>query len=450
MTDTFDRLGMNLLLCAMAIPAMAAQTEQTSSDAVPLPPAATHAPHARVQGGFNVIRQVGQSPASGEPAQGEQARGPGLKSFFVTGHDANEFVQRMKERLSDPEQRAALRAEQRAMVVSQHLGVGRVLRLDPATEQKLLELLTDQQMNRLEQMSMRSAAGVPDMHKSADEMTERMNALRDLLGAAKLERYQDFERSQPARYWVSQFTSRLAPEGRLQPAQEDRLIALKQAQFEAAVETSGPRRLFRRPSRQPTAEPERELQQVILRANEDAWRKQQAEIQVLEQQAAAFLTPTQLAELSTLHAQEQDIRRSQIESARAQAGLDPAIPETPEVVEETPVLIEAQLQVELSITVNRETTTMMRTVRNGEAFTFAGAQGLVVEARPAMYEQDWVEVQLNFYEDGPTGRRRLPGSMTTTARVGEFEGPLAAGGSGTVFMGRRGYSVETNARAKVL
>src|SRR3546814_10228381 len=47
----------------------------------------------------------------------------------------------------------------------------------------------------------------------------------------------------------------------------------------------------------------------------------------IEEQAAEFLTPAQLAELSKHHTEEQERLRRWIESARAQAGMDPRIPE---------------------------------------------------------------------------------------------------------------------------
>ncbi len=65
----------------------------------------------------------------------------------------------------------ALRAEQRAAVVSQNAGVGRLVGLDPATEQKLIELLTDQQMERLDQMHVQPRPSFSDLQKYADETT---------------------------------------------------------------------------------------------------------------------------------------------------------------------------------------------------------------------------------------------------------------------------------------
>lgn len=327
---------------------------------------------------------------TGELAPEEQGAKWQNRLRLVPNEQANEFAQRLKERLADPEQRVALRAEQRAAVVSQNVGVGRLVGLDPAMEQKLIELLTDQQMERLEQMHVQPRPNLADLQAYADEMTQRMNALRDLLGDEKLERFQTFEMNRSGRYWVGRLSSRLAPADRLQ--------------LPPAMRVSG-----------------------HLRQESPGQRPIDRDVQ------------------------EQDNMRRLVESARAEAGLDPKIPEQPEVAVGTPQLIEAQVQIEVSLTVNREPTTVTRTVRNGESFTFEAAQGLIAGATPMMYDDDWIDVHLKYYEEGTTGRRRLSGGSISTVQVRQSDGSLATGGSsGTVISGRKGYAVETTVNAKVL
>jgi hypothetical protein len=446
---------MNLLLCAVAMPAISAQSEQTTQpSAVSPPPAATHAPFADVQHSSSTVFQaVDPSTSTGEAAPDEQGGKVQNRVMLVTGEKANEVAQQWRERLEDPKQRVALRAEQRAAVVAQNAGVGRLVGLDPATEQKLIELLTDQQMERLTQMHAQPRPNLTDLQKYADETTQRMDALRDLLGEEKLDRFQAFEMSQSGRYWVGQLSARLAPADKLQPDQEDRLTALKQEQFQMSSAAIGSLRAFRRPPGQPISfeDMQRDSQRQALIANENSWRTRQVEHRALERKAAAFLTSTQLAELSKYQAQEQDNLRRFIESARAEAGMDPNIPEKPEVVEETPKLIEAQVQVAVNLTVNREPTSVTRTVSNGESFTFEAAQGLIVEATPMMYDAEWIDVHLKYYEESTTGRRRLSGGSISTTHVRQSDGSLATGGgSGTVITGRKGYAVETTVSAKVM
>ncbi|HEY5759421.1 MAG TPA: hypothetical protein VIU34_26540, partial [Steroidobacter sp.] len=54
---------------------------------------------------------------------------------------------------------------------------------------------------------------------------------------------------------------------------------------------------------------------------------------------------------------------------------------------------------------------------------------LIVEATPMMYEDDWIDVHLNYYEEGATGRRRLSGGSISTAHARQSDGSLATGGS---------------------
>jgi hypothetical protein len=188
---------------------------------------------------------------------------------------------------------------------------------------------------------------------------------------------------------------------------------------------------------------------------EKSWRRQQVDNQELEQKAVAFLTSVQLKELSEYHAQQLRTQQSYVESARAEAGMDPKIPQKSEAVEEARTLIEALLQVELKLTVNRESTTVTRMVRNGEPFTVEAAQGLIVEATPVMYEDDSLELQLKYYEDGATGRRRLSGGVTSASYTRHPDGSLrnsgtAFGSGGSIVTGRKGYAVDTALNADKL
>src|SRR5690606_23451614 len=129
MTHAIARLGMNLLLCSVAMPAIAIQLEQTA------------------QAGA-----LAATPAQPNILQpGEQELQAENRFVVFTGEEINENKRELKE----PVQRVVLRAEQRAQLVSQNAGVERVNGLDPPTEQKLIELLTDQQLDRLVQMHVK-------------------------------------------------------------------------------------------------------------------------------------------------------------------------------------------------------------------------------------------------------------------------------------------------------
>src|SRR5688572_32741119 len=111
---TFARqLGMTSVLCSLAILASAAESNQTvpARAAAPLA-AATDAPSATVENSdVNVFRTFQLQPLTGD-GQAEQGSSAANQLVFATGENAGQFMQQMKERLADPEQRAALRAEQ--------------------------------------------------------------------------------------------------------------------------------------------------------------------------------------------------------------------------------------------------------------------------------------------------------------------------------------------------
>jgi hypothetical protein len=68
-----------------------------------------------------------------------------------------------------------------------------------------------------------------------------------------------------------------------------------------------------------------------------------------------------------------------------------------------------------------------------------------------MYDDDWIDVHLAYYEEGTTGQRRLSGGSISTVQARTTDGSLITGGSGgTVITGRKGYLVETNINARLL
>lgn len=76
-------------------------------------------------------------------------------------------------------------------------------------------------------------------------------------------------------------------------------------------------------------------------------------------------------------------------------------------------------------------------------------EGLIAEATPMMYDDDWIDVHLKYYEEGATGRRRLSGGTISTTQARQSDSS-PGGSSGTVITGRKGYAVEASVKAKVL
>ena len=135
--------------------------------------------------------------------------------FFVSGSgdQVPESVRKMRERLRDPEQRVALRAEQRASVQEWNPELDQALGIDGATREKLLELLTEHQMRQLDRVHNPPPATPDDVRDSiqqqADFETQRLTELRELLGEDGLGRYQQYSKTLSERIEMRRFDALL-------------------------------------------------------------------------------------------------------------------------------------------------------------------------------------------------------------------------------------------------
>jgi hypothetical protein len=441
-------------------------------------------------GVVSVLTCLANAVLAAEPAQvpredkaGNQANGVQMwvSSQFVGSDDKNgenqlvfstnsagpsAAMERMRTRLKDPEQRPALRAEQRASIQEQHPDVARVLGISPATVEKLVESLTDQQMERLDGMYSDPDRGttrpfMDSIQAQADAETRRLDTLRELLGEAGLERYQDYSTTLGERMQASRFDAHLDSSNRLQPEQKDRLIALLREQNLREREQSQRSGLssLSFALRDMVTPTENRQQTTLLRnieLNEAALRRMLESNRIFSERAAGFLTPAQLAVFSQVNAERANSQRQWVERTRVQAGLNPAIPESPEVVPGSSapqrIALAGNVKMEITLTVNRnKPTTFTHIGSNGAPVTFEAAEGLFVEATPTLFNDHWLDVQLTYYEQGPTGKRRLAAEGGFgTLTMSPDGSPSRGGGGGTLVTGSKAYAIETTATASAL
>jgi hypothetical protein len=359
------------------------------------------------------------------------------------------------ERFRDPQQREAVRAEQRAQILESHRDIAKLLQLDGATATKLIELLADLKTSELEQFYA-SAAAKPSPSPMSDSLlpraqreTQKVQALRNLLGQEKLERYQAFETYINDYRQVEKLDARLDAGDKLSLDQKQRLAELWHQQSRDEIHStrfsmrSGSpfgfgNSLRQLPSRE---EMQRNSQLMTIASNEESWRRMPEADERLRRRAAEFLTPPQLDALAQMNAERADTLRKWIEGARVQAGLSPKIPDEPETTQPpapVPVVGDVKLAVMLSIN-GGEATHYTDTVPNGESVTFPCA-GLFVEVRPTVYDNDWYDVRVLYYEPDSRGGRRLIGEGGQMGMVTRDSRPGGAGG--TVITGNQGYAIE--------
>ena len=257
--------------------------------------------------------------------------------------DANSFSG-MQQRLLDPEQRRELRIQQRASVERQNPELQQALRLDSSTTEALLEMLTDQQIERIAETETIHSGGYTNViQATADAETGRLDRLHELLGDEGLRRYQDYEATRNQLAQVIRVDARLRSNDKLSPAQRERLQALFVEQLEREMRHDLLRsRALAFPTLSPqqltSAGLQRSSQLQTIAANEKSLYRARESNRLLLRDASAFLAPVQLQALSKDGEERDASQRQWIEQARKQAGLDPVIPNASATVDPDPPL----------------------------------------------------------------------------------------------------------------
>lgn len=407
--------------------------------------------------GLLVLTLACSCAARAQPAEVELRSDNAFQAFG----NGSERLRRMRERLDDPQQRMSIRAEQRARMLSSHRDIGEVLRLDATTEEKLIELATDLEMDRFDRFYPRTPAQSQDQLWSdllvqAEQETQHIEKIRQLLGPEKLDRYQAYAATVHERAQVARFQERLDTPHKLNVEQRERLAMLYREhlhrEFAKNQSPFSPRsRLGEEMRDMPSREElERHSRLQMIASNQASWRRSAQSNEQLRQQASAFLTAPQLAVFAQMQREHADEVRRWTENARVQAGLSPEIPARPEPAEQgvrTPVV--KQVKLSIKVTVNRNEPIYFTHVgNNGEPVTFAAADGLLVQATPTLYDDDFFDVGVAYYEQASTGRRLIGHGSQGGAfvRSASDRPTLAhAEGSGTVITGRKGYAVHLRA-----
>lgn len=352
-----------------------------------------------------------------------------------------------------PPQRAAVRAslEQRYPDLAEELGI------DTPTADKLLDLLAEHQLSAFERSRLDPQYASSDwVLKEADAESKRLDALRALLGEAALERYLDYSSTELERSQVATLGKRLPPEHKLHPAQKQRMIALYQEASARESELQEQRRPAPIQPFFPGEDLQRASRLATIDANEEHLRTMAHSHRWLSERAAQVLTAPQLQALAQLHSEQRGSLRKWIERARADAGLEPTIPDrelqAPGIARDA--VREGQAIVDIELTINRdEPLVISRVMTSGETVTIEAGNGLLVQAKPQLYEERPPIVRLDYYEQHGARSRRLAkiaivSSMSTQT--------LQSGGEkiGTetfvVASGRKAYAIRANVSVAAL
>lgn len=383
---------------------------------------------------------------------------------FVPFGEHSQSMEEMQARLADPEQRKAMRAEQRASLDQTYPDIDDALNLDSATHEALMDLLADQYVESLDAMFRdHRPEAVFSPNRLLEGENRKLDQLRAVLGDEGLARYQEYTTTVFERRQVREIDAYLGANEKLSSEQKARLVKLFKEKNQTGLPPPGPSRMSNLlrsldPS-SPTFQEElqRESQLATIEANLQMLRLMETANRWIAEQAAGFLSPAQNAALAKASKANMARQLKWIEQARTKAGLDPAIPARGSD-ESAPPRKPATGEVTLDLTVRvngGEPVHVTHTGPNGETLKFKASEDLLAEVEWTLYDDNWIDVRLTYFEEGSNGLRRLQGGsgFGTMSNVSGGTSPGddaigARGSSSTIVTGRKAYSVELSASAK--
>lgn len=361
-------------------------------------------------------------------------------------------------RAEDEEQHQATIAERRAQTRSTHPELEIVLRVDAETEERLIDLLSEPQMSELERASQISGpypkAG---LQAQLDAWNRQLDALRSLLGETGLEQYQIYMATLSERAQANVFDALLAPKDKLELEQKDKLIALfQESNRRQSKRVFGDRPMLSTVGLPPGEETQRILDLELIAAQERALRELTPFHRWFAERAAQFLTGAQLVALAKMHEREETALKRGVAQARSKAGLVAATANTAAApIDGAQGLrhpISTDVQLDLAIAVNGNSSVHINHMsRSGETVIVELADGLIVEATPTVYDDDWMWMETRYYEQRSARRRPLGTTSYFGMRIRRPDSPEMQFGDNEVFvMGSKVYLISTRIGAAPL
>ncbi|HEY5807209.1 MAG TPA: hypothetical protein VIT67_04540, partial [Povalibacter sp.] len=142
------------------------------------------------------------------------------------------FMRRQQALLKDPEYREAMRMQHRMSLSQAYPDLARELGLPQEQVNRLLDLLTDQQLRSMEEsrsveaMAQSDPAAIAELQREGEERQRAQQAeIAQVLGPDGLERWQEYQNSMGSRYRVRQLSGALDAAGI--PLRDDQQQALQ-------------------------------------------------------------------------------------------------------------------------------------------------------------------------------------------------------------------------------
>jgi hypothetical protein len=336
-----------------------------------------------------------------------------------------------------------------------HPELARVLGVDRATVEQVLALLAQSEVDA----EIRTGRMQPsNLRTQAEEYDQQIQAISKLIGEAQLDSYLEHQRTRHARMQVQQFNASLPQSRRLSNEQKDRFATLLADLAEARLAERPLNPLIARSSvtqadSQSSAERWRELQRFQINRNEQQARRMEADTRALLQRLPQILAPEQVRAYARREAREVEQMFEQARQQRSRAGFGPDEPLDVEAAP-PPAKFTADTRLQLRVRINGVEVNRTLTSKSGASVSFAGPQGLLMEARPRLYDSSRLVVTLQAYEPTAGGQRPI-GRAEISPRITNPQQQLAypvlgATNRDSLLRGRKAYVLNWDAKVTFL
>jgi hypothetical protein len=234
----------------------------------------------------------------------------------------NEIERQLKLLQEDPEYRAAMRTQQRMQMSRQYSDVGQALQLQPDEADKLLDLLAEQQLRQMENRPPFNE-GQPDpaamqewQRKQQEQRRQNESEVAALLGSAKAQEWQSYQKTMPARTQVRELSTMLASSSN--PLRQEQVQPLVDAI--AAEQQRRSTELPRPAVRSADGRPATPMDRTAMM--EENLKRVEQYNQRMHDAAALHLSSQQLERFDQILKQQLEMQRANLSMMRARAAVE--------------------------------------------------------------------------------------------------------------------------------
>jgi phage terminase small subunit len=248
----------------------------------------------------------------------------GLRTGFIAAPFGGDMRDRTRKLLQDPEYREAMRMQQKVMLPERYPDLAAALHLAPEQQDKLLDVLADQQMRQMANTPPFRFNGQQPDQAAIREWQEQMQKqqrendaeIATVLGSGGAQEWKDYQNSLGARMQVKQLKSSL--DSGAEPLRDDQVQSLV-----TALSTENQRRMTEYASNPPAPFTKR-LDPTADRAAmfEQSLQQTEQNNKRLHDTVAPYLTPSQLASFDAAQNRQLEMQRASIKMMRAQSEAD--------------------------------------------------------------------------------------------------------------------------------